>query len=73
MAIATDSKDNKGFGSAVTNEWETPDLINAQKRLDPPGCASVAPEQRRHGKRNTAPEQREGPQTPVAVGQRVWR
>ncbi len=37
MAIATDSKeskDNKGFGSAVTNEWETPDFINAQKRLD---------------------------------------
>jgi hypothetical protein len=34
MAIATDSKESKGFGSAVTNEWETPDFINAQKRLD---------------------------------------
>lgn len=31
MGTATDSK---GFGSAVANEWETPDFLNAQKRLD---------------------------------------
>jgi glutamate dehydrogenase (NAD(P)+) len=31
MGTATESK---GFGSAVTNEWETPDFLNAQKRLD---------------------------------------
>ena len=31
MGTATEGK---GFGSAVGNEWETPDFLNAQKRLD---------------------------------------
>lgn len=26
--------ESKGFGSAVANEWETPDFLNAQRRLD---------------------------------------
>ncbi|HMW89345.1 MAG TPA: Glu/Leu/Phe/Val dehydrogenase [Candidatus Obscuribacter sp.] len=31
MGTATESK---GYGSAIANEWETPDFLNAQKRLD---------------------------------------
>lgn len=31
MGTATDSK---GYGSPIANEWETPDFLNAQKRLD---------------------------------------
>ena len=31
MGTATESK---GHGSAVANEWETPEFLNAQKRLD---------------------------------------